>query len=67
MLILDCKTGYHNNFTVADGKRTYFAGVPKYIEIGEHQYVEASVAHLWRASMLLGWYGPLLSLTNYYS
>lgn len=51
-----CKTNYHNNFSVADGIRTYYAEKPKYIQVGEHQFVEDRVIGLWIGQMLLGWF-----------
>jgi len=39
-----------------NGERTYYPGVPSYIQVGEHQYVEKELAYGWRAKMLLGWY-----------
>jgi len=50
-----CNTNYHNNFSVHNGVRTYYSGTPKYILIGEHQYVEDKVIKLWIGQMLLGW------------
>jgi hypothetical protein len=52
----ECQTNYHNNFSVQDGVRTYYMGIPSYILVGEHQYVEVKVVRMWIAQMLLGWY-----------
>jgi len=52
----ECLSSYHNNYSVRAGIRTYFPGIPKLIQVGEHQYVETKLAHAWRAHMLFGWY-----------
>ena len=51
----ECQTNYHNNFSVQDGVQTYYVGIPSYILVGEHQYVEIKVVRMWIAQMLLGW------------
>jgi hypothetical protein len=53
--VIACKTSYHNNYSVCDGTRTYYAGVPTYLQVGEHQFVEHTLAKVWRGQMLLGW------------
>lgn len=53
--IVDCNTTYHNNFAVQDQYRTYNHGVPRYIEVGEHQYVEDRLAKMWINYMLVAW------------
>lgn len=54
----DCKTNYHNNFMVHKNAkvRTYYGGVPEYIQVGRHQYVEAKIVRMWTNMMLVGWY-----------
>ncbi|KAJ6492700.1 hypothetical protein C8R47DRAFT_1269993 [Mycena vitilis] len=51
-----CQTNYHNNFSVHAGVRTYYAGVPDLIQIGEHQFAEVKLVNMWISSMLLGWF-----------
>jgi CxC5 like cysteine cluster associated with KDZ transposases len=51
-----CLTNYHNNFSVCNDVRTYYAKKPPYIQVGEHQYVEGQLIDLWTGQMLLGWY-----------
>ena len=46
---------YHNNYSVCQGRRTYYSGVPALLQVGEHQFVETRVVDLWRALMLYGW------------
>ncbi|KAJ6498189.1 hypothetical protein DFH09DRAFT_945566 [Mycena vulgaris] len=51
-----CQTNYHNNFSVHAGIRTYYAGIPALIQIGEHQFAEIKLVNMWISSMLLGWF-----------
>ncbi|KAF8964864.1 hypothetical protein BDZ97DRAFT_2001574 [Flammula alnicola] len=51
-----CHTSYHKNYSVTNGYRTYYAGVPDLIQVGEHQFVETKLVHTWRANMLFGWF-----------
>ncbi|THV06144.1 hypothetical protein K435DRAFT_816015 [Dendrothele bispora CBS 962.96] len=51
-----CNTTYHNNFSVNDGTRTYYEHVPRYIQAGEHQFVEDKLVDSWITMMLLGWF-----------
>ena len=55
MYTLECLTSYHNNYSVTNGERTYYSSIPRYIQVGEHQYVENELVYGWRAKMLLGW------------
>jgi CxC5 like cysteine cluster associated with KDZ transposases len=52
---LDCITNYRNNYSVHSGIRTYYGGVPDFVQVGEHQYVEQKLADMWIGAMLLGW------------
>ncbi|KAJ7870361.1 hypothetical protein B0H13DRAFT_1046414, partial [Mycena leptocephala] len=38
-----CRTNYYNNYSVHDGIRTYYPGIPDNIQVGAHQYVEREV------------------------
>lgn len=49
---LACNVNYHNNFSVHGLKRIYYGGVPKYIQVGEHQFVEDKLAIHWMDLML---------------
>lgn len=49
-------TNYHNNFSMHNGIQTYYLEKPKYIQVGEHQFVEDKVIMMWTGQMLLGWY-----------
>lgn len=53
---VECNTQYHNNFSVHESVRSYYPGVPEYIQVSEHHFVEQQVARLWVISLLLGWY-----------
>ena len=52
----DCNTTYHNNYAVRGGTRFYYDGKPKYLQVGEHHYVEDKVVSLWVTLMVLGSY-----------
>ncbi|KDR71533.1 hypothetical protein GALMADRAFT_102508 [Galerina marginata CBS 339.88] len=51
-----CNTSYHNNYAVNGGNHIYHAGIPDLIQVGDHQFVEATLAYSWRAHMLFGWF-----------
>ncbi|KAF9472297.1 hypothetical protein BDN70DRAFT_868529 [Pholiota conissans] len=40
--------GYHHNFSVCDGVQTYYGGMPKYLQVGEHQFVNDSCKKVWK-------------------
>ena len=52
ILSLACNVNYHNNFSVHGLKRIYYGGVLKYIQVGEHQFVEDKLAIHWMDLML---------------
>jgi CxC5 like cysteine cluster associated with KDZ transposases len=56
MIILECKTNYHNNYSVCGGVRTYFGGVPDLSQIGEHQFIETALINTWVDLMLTAWW-----------
>lgn len=58
-----CKTNYHNNYSVQNGIRTYYPGVPEYIQVGEHQFVERSLVYHWIDLMLTAWYVHIAALS----
>ncbi|KAJ7104650.1 hypothetical protein C8R44DRAFT_639958 [Mycena epipterygia] len=49
----DCNTMYYPNFSVHRGTRTYYAGIPRYIQIGGHQYAERKLVGSWICLMLV--------------
>ncbi|KAJ7601708.1 hypothetical protein DFH06DRAFT_1276631 [Mycena polygramma] len=51
----DCKTNYQHEFSVNQGVRTYYGGIPKYIQVEEHQFVERKLVGMWISLMLLAW------------
>lgn len=53
--LADCCTNYHNNYAVHNNMRKYYGGMPKYIQAGEHQFIEDRVVMWWITSMLMGW------------
>ncbi|TFK45431.1 hypothetical protein OE88DRAFT_1721508 [Heliocybe sulcata] len=50
-----CQTTYYHNYSVYQGIRTYYQGVPQVIQVGEHQYVEREVLNLFVGLMLISW------------
>ncbi|KAJ7921546.1 hypothetical protein B0H13DRAFT_2415239, partial [Mycena leptocephala] len=50
-----CNTSYQNNYSVRDGIRTYYSGVPDAIQVGEHQFAEREVLSLFIGLMLISW------------
>ena len=57
----ECRTAYHHNYSVKGGTRKYHFldkndPLPKYLHVGEHQYVEASLARHWVNSMVASAY-----------
>ncbi|KAG1786126.1 uncharacterized protein HD556DRAFT_1449981 [Suillus plorans] len=42
-----CNVNYHHNYAVHGASRQYYSGVPKYIQVGEHQFVERELAMHW--------------------
>ncbi|KAG1855594.1 hypothetical protein F4604DRAFT_1659927 [Suillus subluteus] len=42
-----CNVNYHHNYAVHGASRQYYSGVPKYIQVGEHQFVERKLAMHW--------------------
>ncbi|KAF8432539.1 hypothetical protein L210DRAFT_3650237 [Boletus edulis BED1] len=52
-----CHTNYHNNFSVNGSTRTYYGGVPQYIQVGEHQFAEEKLILHW-IDLMLNAYGP---------
>ena len=51
----ECKTNYHHDYSIKDGQRTYYKGVPDLLQVGEHQFVERSLINLWVDLMLTAW------------
>ncbi|KAG6375794.1 hypothetical protein JVT61DRAFT_2647 [Boletus reticuloceps] len=42
-----CHTNYHNNYSVQAGMRTYYPGVPPFVQVGEHQFVQRELVMQW--------------------
>ncbi|KAJ7759415.1 hypothetical protein DFH07DRAFT_1023762 [Mycena maculata] len=56
----DCNTTYHPDYSVQKGRRTYYGGIPRYIQIGAHQFAEKRLIAMWISLMLVAW----VSATN---
>ncbi|EIW75746.1 hypothetical protein CONPUDRAFT_169481 [Coniophora puteana RWD-64-598 SS2] len=50
-----CRCNYRRNFYADDRSkaRTYYKGVPDYIQVGENHYVEKRLAEIWTNDMLV--------------
>ncbi|KAJ7114481.1 hypothetical protein C8R44DRAFT_630206 [Mycena epipterygia] len=57
-----CLTNYHHNFSIWADVRSYYGGVPDYLKVGDHQYVERRLAGMWTSMMLLAWSVYILAL-----
>ncbi|KAG2129520.1 hypothetical protein BD769DRAFT_1356103, partial [Suillus cothurnatus] len=42
-----CSTVYTNNFCIAEHRRWYYGGVPEYIQVADHHFVDRRLANLW--------------------
>ncbi|KAG1838382.1 hypothetical protein DFJ58DRAFT_733873 [Suillus subalutaceus] len=42
-----CNTIYMNNFCIAECRRWYYGGVPEYIQVADHHFVDWRLANLW--------------------
>jgi hypothetical protein len=47
LVVAECHTNYHNNYSVKDGTRTYYGGMPAYIQVAEHQFVQRELVAHW--------------------
>ena len=56
--ILDCCTRYHHNYFVHNDVtlRTYYAGVPKYVEVSTTVFFERTLCELQATMMVSAWY-----------
>ncbi|KDR71690.1 hypothetical protein GALMADRAFT_270850 [Galerina marginata CBS 339.88] len=55
LLCHHCSTNYHNNFSVKSDFRTYYGGIPRLIQVGEHQLFEKKALDLFISMMLISW------------
>lgn len=52
----NCQTNYHHNFYVCNGQRYYYGEVPDIIQVGEHQFAEMMLWHMWHINCDQAWY-----------
>lgn len=52
---LACNTNYHYNFFVRSGVRHYYGGMPAFVQVGEHQFVQREVLELFTAQTVHSW------------
>ena len=50
-----CKTSYYHNYSVHNRERHYYQGVPEFLEVGDHQFVERRLVELWITLMGTSW------------
>ncbi|KAI0078361.1 hypothetical protein K474DRAFT_1641748 [Panus rudis PR-1116 ss-1] len=50
-----CKTSYHHNYRVCNGRRIYYGDIPSALQVAEHRYVECRIANMWLTSMFVSW------------
>ncbi|KAJ7302926.1 hypothetical protein DFH08DRAFT_640378, partial [Mycena albidolilacea] len=49
----DCHTNYQYESSVNQSVRKYYGGIPKYIQVGKHQFVEWKLVGMWISLMLV--------------
>ncbi|KAG1812458.1 uncharacterized protein BJ212DRAFT_1226289, partial [Suillus subaureus] len=54
-----CHTNYHNNYNVKDRTRLYYGGIPSYLQVAEHQFIQLKLTMSWMDLMQI-----LVSATN---
>lgn len=64
---LGCRYSYQNNYSVHHGVRYYYGGIPDYIQVSEHQFVEKKLVGMWVDMMLVGWSVVLFLASDKYS
>jgi hypothetical protein len=52
----ECWTWYHNNYKVVDGIWYYYQGIPDFLQVSKHQYIERQLLEMWVSHMLVGWW-----------
>ena len=61
---LACNTNYHHNYAVLQSSRNYYTGLPKYIQVGEHQFIELELAMHWMDLMRIQYVVLFLSISD---
>lgn len=57
----ECNTNYQANYSVNGAVRTYYRGMPQYIQVADHQFVELQLAMHWMDLMQIAY---VFSLTS---
>jgi hypothetical protein len=52
---LECNTSYRHNYNVREQVRSFYGGIPDFLQVGDHQFVARRLAEMWVNMMLLGW------------
>ncbi|KAG2159322.1 uncharacterized protein EDB93DRAFT_1075178 [Suillus bovinus] len=50
-----CNTNYQSNYSVKGQLRTYYAGLPQFIQVSDHQFVELELAMQWTDLMQIAY------------
>ncbi|KAF8075908.1 hypothetical protein FPV67DRAFT_1649010 [Lyophyllum atratum] len=61
----ECRTNYQHNYSVQNGTRTYYPDTPRYVQVGDHQFVEERVIKMWVTMMLVGWFSATNCALSY--
>ncbi|KAH9896557.1 hypothetical protein C8Q73DRAFT_744583 [Cubamyces lactineus] len=50
-----CKAVYHPNYIVRSGKRQYYGGIPDFVQVSGHKYVDQAVLEHFTSLSVLSW------------
>ncbi|KAI0083669.1 hypothetical protein BDY19DRAFT_865903, partial [Irpex rosettiformis] len=50
-----CRTVYHHDHYVSNGRRIYYPGVPSAIQVSTHRFAEVRLIQTWIYAMLFAW------------
>jgi hypothetical protein len=51
MVILDCGTTYHTDYSEKSQERTYYDGIPEVIQLATHHFVDVQLTKMWKLNM----------------
>ena len=55
MALEECNTSYRNNYSVCRQVRSFYGGIPDFLQVGEHQFVARKLVEMWVNMMLVRW------------
>lgn len=50
-----CRVQYHHNYSVQEGRRYYYPGIPDVLQVGTGKFVSKELVELWISQMLSAW------------